>query len=580
MGMLRLSGFTGMWPVRDSRALPDAGAALAINIKADGGAYIRGVPQPAYIKDLKSTTRSVYRLPNTLTEELSASYWMEFDDINTDVVRAPIVNDSFKRIYWCSPSTGLKYQDYASIIAESSIEYDVGVVPPETPPDVEVVAGTGEIDSTGKSVNTVVTRQYIVTFINVFGEESQPCLPAEETGAPDQNWLITDIPQPASAGTRAAIETIRLYRTVTGESSLTSYYKVVDLAPGTTFYTDVLSDLVVTGQGVLGTSTWAPPPGNLQGLLSMPNGIFVSWYDNNVVFTEDYRPHAWPAEYQLTVDHPIVGMGLFGNTAVVCTTGSPVLITGSTASSMTLSKIDTPLPCLSRRGIVSAPEGVYYPTDSGLVLVGPSGLAIVTNGLITREQWALHYDPGHLRATSLGGLYLAVGDHVGDDPDPDQRRDGFDFVPTEAAVRGVVFTDLFLNQDILNVGVEPWTGKGWAISADSKLYQLQKSGAEPLKYTWRSKEFKIARPVNLAVMEVYFDDASGPVDIRVWASVRGQDSGPVRMIVFDQTINHSGRPTRMQSGFKADVWQVEVVSEASEVQEIILASSVMELRNA
>jgi len=42
MAMLRLAGFSGMWPIRDTRALPDNAASYAMNIRAEFPAMITG----------------------------------------------------------------------------------------------------------------------------------------------------------------------------------------------------------------------------------------------------------------------------------------------------------------------------------------------------------------------------------------------------------------------------------------------------------------------------------------------------------------------------------------------------------
>jgi hypothetical protein len=89
-----------MWPIRDIRALPDNAAVEAINIFNDGGANLRGARQPLFLKDINALTRTVYRIPLPGPNTLLNSYWREFADENTDVHRAPILNDAFERFYW------------------------------------------------------------------------------------------------------------------------------------------------------------------------------------------------------------------------------------------------------------------------------------------------------------------------------------------------------------------------------------------------------------------------------------------------------------------------------------------------
>jgi hypothetical protein len=102
MGLLRLSGFSGMWPIRDPRALPDNAAVLARNTMFEGGAYLKGARLPSPVKLLLSTTRMVFRIPLPGANTLINSYWMEFTDENTSVFRGSLVNDSYERFYWAT----------------------------------------------------------------------------------------------------------------------------------------------------------------------------------------------------------------------------------------------------------------------------------------------------------------------------------------------------------------------------------------------------------------------------------------------------------------------------------------------
>lgn len=571
MGLLRLAGFSGMWPARDPRALPDNASVLAVNVRAEGGAYLTGIRGDTLIRTLTPGTAQVFRLPITgNSEPLSSSFWMQFPDINTDVIRAPIVNDQHERIYWASPSTGLKYAPKASIIA-GTVGLDVGVPAPTGVPVVAPVAGTGALDpTTGLNTAPKVTRDYLITYISEYGEESAPGPAYEVTAHVDQDWLVDPIPQPPPPGTRAAYQTIRLYRTVTGLTGVTAFYKVVDLPVGTTFYVDRLSDVAVTGNVLLATTVWGIPPAGFQGLASMANGIFVSWKDNNLFFSENYRPHAWPPEYMITVDFPIVGLGVFGSSCVVCTTGNPFVVSGIKANAMSLTKIDVPMPCLSRRSIVPTLDGVFYSTDVGLAFISSAGTGVVTADLITREQWRNDYAPATHKAMMIAGRYMAARAGIAGKP-------AFMFMPAEPAKEGVI--DINPGFNYTNVGVEPWTGKPWYISG-TNLREWSVPGAAPLSYTWRSREFIYPQPTNFSVGQLYFDDSSaGPIQLRIWATLRGEDGSVSKQLVYDQPVTRSGQELRLPSGFRSDVWQVEVAGSAP-LQSLMLATTAKELRGA
>lgn len=575
--LLRLAGFTGMWPVRDPRALPDNAAVDAININVDGGAYLKGARGHFQrVSPLGVNFASAYPIK---TQAISpwANTWMFFADVNTDVLKAPIVNDSFERYYWASPtSNGLRFATRNDILsgAWQTGGYIVGV-PPITATTMQIIPVAG----TGTTTGPKATRAYVVTHVNVYGEESTPSRPAEGTGFVDQEWRVQDIPQPAVGGSFAPISTMRLYRTITDVTGITDYFKVTDLPVGTTVYIDRLSDLTVSGNNKLGSTYFDKPP-PLVGVVSLPNGIFVGWGSatpRDVYISDNYRPHSWPEGYKVTVDHPIVGMGVFGNSVVICTEGEPAIISGTQASAMSLTKVGSALPCLSRRSIVDAPEGVYYASDSGLVLIGPQGVNVVTQGLYSTEQWLNDIKPETLRAAYSRGEYIAL--QYG-------TAGGVRFKPANPSAQGVIrWTGPPTHGNPVNVGVEPYFGKPYIIGPflnwnGSVIWEWE-NPTQPLQsYTWRSKEIQVPFPCNFSVGQIYFDDTLGSaINLTLFARLRAADGTVARQQVYNGPITRSGSEFRLTSGFKSDIWEVLLEGNAS-LQSFQMASSVAELRSA
>src|SRR6478609_5764730 len=329
MVALRLSTFTGAMPIRDIRQIPDEVASYAVNVNTEGGS-LKGIHGLSDIKTLNSSTRYVYRLPYVAgtpnpvpvdPNNINAGTWLEFDDIYTNVLRTPNVNDSYQRYYWCSPSTGFKYATLAQLIAGGPASgIGVGI---EVPPTALVVTPSG-----GTPDSLMTTRAYIQTFVSIYGEEGQPGPATDASGHLDDVWTVTSIDQPVNAAGTTEIDRIRIYRTITAASGTTTFFLVKTLPVGTVSFVDDLSDAIVSANVQIESTLWAPPPAGLQGVVAMPNGIFVGWKDSTLYFSENFRPHAWPAEYALTVQFPIVGLGVFGTTCVVCTTGYPASLTG------------------------------------------------------------------------------------------------------------------------------------------------------------------------------------------------------------------------------------------------------------
>ncbi len=250
----------------------------------------------------------------------------------------------------------------------------------------------------------VQARYYVVTFVTDWGEESQPS-PVSDLIEADANDTVTvGRPSSSSAETYAArnIAYWRIYRSNTGNEN-SAFQFVAEVGIATSSITD---NTKASGLGeTCPTVTWAEPPYRadnestqypkpvvgtnpyLRGLVGMPNGIMAGFFDNTVAFSEPYVPYAWPVEYQISTEHPIVGLGVFGQTLFVGTTGNPYFISGADSASMSAQKLDSNQSCVSRRSIVSVQGGVLYASPDGLCVADSGGVRVVTASHYTREDW-------------------------------------------------------------------------------------------------------------------------------------------------------------------------------------------------
>src|SRR4051794_14872515 len=102
MVAVKVSAFGGMVPATEPRLLPDQAAALSQNTWLYSGDLV-GLVEPTIVRDLlDSTSGKVYRIPNNYfdAEHFGDATWMEFPSIDTDVIRSPIVGDTFDRYYY------------------------------------------------------------------------------------------------------------------------------------------------------------------------------------------------------------------------------------------------------------------------------------------------------------------------------------------------------------------------------------------------------------------------------------------------------------------------------------------------
>ena len=262
---------------------------------------------------------------------------------------------------------------------------------------------------------TIDTRAYFVTYVTDWDEESAPS-PASDLVEADQNDTVrvTAVSPPPGRN----IVGWRLYRSNTtdrsAEWSLVApldaanavlkdgafwYFKIADLN-----YTDdqAQSELQEPCQ----TLTWAEPPAGLKGLVGLPNGIMAGFFGNVLCFSEPYAPYAWPVEYQLSLEHGLVGIGVFGQTAVVLTEGNPYFASGADSASMSAQKIETPQACVAKRSIVSVEGGVMYASPDGLCLAGPNGVSVVTQGTFSKADWQASVNDAAFAAYHDGCYYL------------------------------------------------------------------------------------------------------------------------------------------------------------------------------
>lgn len=157
-------------------------------------------------------------------------------------------------------------------------------------------------------------------------------------------------------------------------------------------------------QESLATTTWLPPPSGLRGITDMANGITAGFVGNAVYFSEPYVPYAWPYEYRVALDYPVVAIAAFGNTLFVGTRGSVYLISGSDPASMSAPSVAGAQVCISARSVVSADQGVVFASAKGICLADAGGVRVVTKGLFTRETWSA-LNPETIVATMHDGVY-------------------------------------------------------------------------------------------------------------------------------------------------------------------------------
>lgn len=598
MTAARISPFGGMVPAVDDALLAPVNAAFAQDTWTYSGNVV-GLPLRKNIYTLVDPTKTkVYRVPNNYTDSvhLSDSLWLEFAHPDTDVLRTQVVGDTFDRYYWASPLDVPRYMTYPQLQAAAPAlagAYILGI------PQPGAISGT----VSGGSSSTLKSVAYTQTFVSAYGEEGPPSAPKIYSAQKvDATYTITFAqPDPADLGTNRNITKMRLYRTITATNGTTTYFFVTEVAVGTATYADnaaVNTDAVIGLNAQIESTNWSGPPSDLQGWISMANGIVAGFRQNEIWFCEPFRMHAWPAIYTLAVEYPVVGLGVQNNALVVCTDGFAYTINGSHPSSMALQKIAGLMPCTSRGSVLSTTDGVYFSTPAGLALVASGGVHIATKELIRKDKWNALVQINTLRAAQLGAAYYAFGqavlgvfqtdtfqNNMVQLSDYSGALNGMLIDPTS---RTVAFNNLSTDSPITNIMTDVWSGEIFVIQ-NGMVQWLDISDTQQTKgsFIWRSKIFQTPKKDNFNVAKIFFDVLPGTVSLNPvevfgspqtlqadqWGLFRAYADGD---LVMTRELRVSGEQFRLPSGFKADFWQFEVEARV-QLSSMQVATSAAEL---
>lgn len=591
----RIENFGGMVPAREEFLLPDTAAARSENAWLYSGALL-GTNTPTLLRSVAASSARVYRIPNGYPDavHISNSTWLDFTDADTEVIRAPIVGDTYSRYYWVAPTTQARYNTLARIKAGNTggnAPFFLGIPSPANAPTVS---------PSGGSSGTTSTRAYVYTWVSRYGEEGPPSPATTTTGKQDDTWHITlTAADPGDLGTNRDLARVRIYRTVTGSNGVATFYLVVDQAIGTTTYNDTQTDAAVTANQQIQSTNWSAPPTDLQGWVTMPNGIIAGFRQNEVWFCEPYRPHAWPAIYTLAVEYPIVGLGVVGQTLVACTQGRPITFTGVNPSSMSQSTIAQLEPCISRASIVSTPEGVYYGSPNGLVLVNYGAATNITASFVTKDKWNQLAPVSTLRGARLGSAYYGFGgtqqgvfETTAFETTAFAQQDfagSFQGILIDPTNDRVAFNVLYNAAPCVNAFNDAWSGELFVIRGD-KLYWINIADTNPTYETfkWKSRKFEAPEKKNFAAMRVWFDVSGtaptlNPIrNTNLVQTLQADQYGLVRVYADDvlittRELRTTGELMRINSGLKYQYIQFEFECRVK-IRKLEFASTAKELQ--
>lgn len=164
-----------------------------------------------------------------------------------------------------------------------------------------------------------------------------------------------------------------------------------------------LVDLLVTDE-------YDAPNTAMTGLVLAQNNMVVGFFDNQLCFAEPGKPWAWPTTYRRTFEYDIVAIIASKGHLLVLTTEYAYRVAGNDPATLSIARLDTPYPCLSKRSVVNMGYGVLYATYGGLALWSPKGgLDLATKYIHDWDTWDDDIDPstivGHFFDNKYFGAY-------------------------------------------------------------------------------------------------------------------------------------------------------------------------------
>jgi len=589
MVAFKVNDFGGEIPRRDPRLLPDNMAEYSVNCDLASGP-LDGLPQLKPVINMAGIApwpvRKAYRFPDP-TGAGRPDVWLPLSSEFASVVRSPLANDTAGRIYWTeppgSPNAGVWWTTYDDIAAGGPAAghppWSLGFIPvdPSVALSVSVSGGTGSAPQ--------IARSYVITYVDQFNQESSPSQPSPVVeGNSDGTWTVSGLPTAPPAnppGKNYPIPNrMRLYRTITAQGGSALFYYVTDIPFGSSSYVDnVFADTDIVNNNTLASSDWLSPPEGLDGLTIMMTGMMIGFTKNTVHFSEQDRPHTWPAGYDLSLLYEIQGMAVWQTSLVVLTKGYPSIGTGTSPNGFTFQQIQAPEPCIARGSIVTDLAGVYYASQNGLIMLNYFGMQNQTLSTITKNDWLTEFGAETIIACRHRAQYLAV---IG-------SGDGFLIDYTEQRM-GVTHTVPMA--DATAVWNDVFTGDAY-IMAGEGVFLWDAPDTPSMVYRWRSKEFYMPAPISLGACQVSAETAIArlappdtmpdppgapiPLPPGVNALFRLFVGPEGKHMVHEQFLTQPRSIFRLPSGRKAFNWQFEIVARVA-IHSVELASTMRELQ--
>ena len=534
------TAFTGMRPGRTPELLRSGEAQRAINLRLTKGEFeVFQAPSPVLTLSSAGTVKTIYRFGQSLNSE--TQYWFE-SLVDADFVKGPVADDTEERTYFTGIG-GYPRKTNAALATTAapypSNSYRLGVKRP-TPTPTVVTSGS----FAGSALT--ITSLYTVTYVTSRGEVG---------GNGPLSTLVTyravqtnTVTLPGAPTGNYSITAVRLWRANTGTDA-TQFQFVVELPVATASYADtkLAADLGET----LESLNFDEPSDQMTGLISMPGGTLVGFFNNQLCFSEPGFPYAWPIRYRKPLGAPIVAVASYDQSVIVFTTKSTHIFTGTEPANMTESAPAISQVCQSKRSIVRLMGGIIFASSEGLCMISGSGVQNLTDSLMSSKEWQA-YKPSSFSSYSFEDRYIG-------------------FFNTGSRTGGLM---LNFGADASLSETDVYATAGYRDDKNNALYLVTgntglvkwNGSASKLNGIWTSNVTRLPYLVNISAARV--ESRAYPVTFRLYAD---------GVLKHTQTVTDA-KPFRCPGGYLASRYHYEI-----EGSENILvagyATSVAELVN-
>lgn len=512
--------------------LSDGYASDATNVETINGA----------IQPLKQVEANADVATTNLTNSISRIVFRDNTSIvaqginNERWAASPLAQDDYDRVYWTRDNGAPMTSSYAQF---GTLNYELGIDKPASQISVSTASSSGD---------ELMKSNAIYVDVSEWGEVSQPCDPSSDFSILSNGSFALTLPAAPVSGHWVNRQiyiadysgNYLYYATIPNTQSLVTINLPFDPA-------SLVSEL---DQLVTGELNQKPRPG-MQGLVSLPGGILAGYEKNVVCFSKAYLPHAWPSNYEITVDGNIKAIQAAASGLVVVTDKSPYLIAGASPGAMSPIQIDMIEPCFSPLAAVDMGAFVVYPSNDGLIAIAGQNNRNLIDGVIDKDEWRDYIKAGAV-ACAFNGKYWYFSDNG-----------GFVFDIESQSYSKHDISAIAVHADHLNDQI-------YIVAPNGTLSTYSRSSLTSKTMTWVSKRYEVGDHTSFSSAKV---SADGDTTIKIDYSYR--DASQVSQTI---SFTHTAKPYeafRLPAN-RADAVQITLTGSGS-VKRVQLASSMQEL---